>query len=301
MKILVTGGAGFVGTNLIKRLLRDGHEVVSVDNYSTGYKHNEQDGCLYSEVDISNASRLKAKLFWAFEKDKPDMIFHLAALARIQPSFKNPQEVFEVNVLGTQHILEWARTNGNIPVVYAGSSSSHGDHFANPYTYYKFSGEELCRLYASVYKLPTAVTRFYNVYGKHMIPKDSAYSAVIQIFDEQKLNGEPLTITGDGEQRRDFTHVEDIVDGLIRCGMGLSSSDDRVVISGKTFELGRGKNYSINEIASFYDSETTYIEQRPGEMRITLCESVEAREMLGFNPTKSIEDYIKDIVKKSNE
>ena len=295
MKVLVTGGAGFVGTNLIKRLLKDGHEVFSVDNYSTGFRENEQKGCHYYYEDISN------KYFWCLsdkdecevtcdhEIEKPDVIFHLAALARIQPSFKNPHEVFKVNALGTENVLEYARRD-NIPVIYAGSSSTHGDHYANPYTFTKWQGELLCEMYNKVYNLPTVITRFYNVYGPHQI-LDGAYAAVIGIFENLYNNNKTLTVTGDGEQRRDFTHVEDIVDGIIRCATNIE------VAAGKTFELGRGKNYSINEITEMFgEEEVEYIPARPGEKRITLCESIEARELLGWNPEIDIKDYIEHFI-----
>ncbi len=285
MKIIVTGAVGFVGTNLVKRLLNDGHEVWSLDNISTGKKENEQNGCKYISVDISNKSNLILEL----EKlDKPDVIFHLAALARIQPSFDNPTDTFNVNVNGTINLLNWARLNGNIPLVYAGSSSSHGDKYSNPYTFTKWQGELLCELYNKVYNLPTVVTRFYNVYGEHQI-LDGAYAAVIGIFEKLYSENKTLTVTGDGEQRRDFTHVEDIVDGLVRCSLNMD------VASGKIFELGRGKNYSINEITEMFgEKEVEYIPMRPGEMRVTLCESVEARELLGWNPKIDIKDYIKN-------
>jgi len=304
MKVLVTGGAGFVGTNLIKRLLKDGHEVVSLDNYSTGKKENEQDGCKYIEVDISDSLRRhKGFGLETYQLEKPDIIFHLAALARIQPSFDKPTETFDVNARGTINLLNWARLNGNIPVVYAGSSSSHGDKYANPYTFSKWQGELLCEMFYKVYNLPTVITRFYNVYGDYQI-LDGAYAAVIGIFEKQYRDGTPLTITGDGEQRRDFTHVDDIVDGLVKCGRALQIPNEYNVgpehISGKTFELGRGENYSINEIANFYGVSTKHIEERPGEMRVTLCESQEARVMLGFNPTINIKDYIETWIQNEN-
>ena len=293
MKCLVTGGAGFIGTNLIKRLLQDGHQVESVDNYCTGFRENKQKGCHYYDEDISN------KFFWYLgdkdeceitcdhEIDTPDVIFHTAALARIQPSFKTPIETFNTNVNGTLNVLEYARKNGNVPVVYAGSSSSHGDKNANPYTFTKWQGELLCQMYNEVYQLPTVITRFYNVYGPHQI-LDGAYAAVIGIFQTLYNESKPLTITGDGEQRRDFTHVDDIVDGLIK------SAENIEVSNGKTFELGRGENFSINEIAKMFgDVDIEYIPKRPGEMRVTLCKSIMARELLGWRPQKNIRDYIK--------
>tara|TARA_B100001094_G_C18156331_1_gene786681 strand:- start:595 stop:1482 length:888 start_codon:yes stop_codon:yes gene_type:complete len=293
MKALVTGGAGFVGTNLIKRLLKDGHEVHAVDNFSTGFKENKQVGCMYHDFDISSQHLLGIYVdhgtYPAWRELDFDVVFHLAALARIQPSFKNPQEVFKVNVLGTQQILEWARGK-NIPVIYAGSSSTHGDHYANPYTFTKWQGELLCEMYNKVYDLPTVVTRFYNVYGEHQI-LDGAYAAVIGIFEKLYSENKTLTVTGDGEQRRDFTHVEDIVDGLVRCSLNMD------VASGKIFELGRGKNYSINEITEMFgEDKVEYIPMRPGEMRVTLCESLEARELLDWNPKIDIKDYIEKFI-----
>ena len=299
MKILVTGGAGFVGTNLIKRLLSDGNNVISLDNYSTGFKSNQIDGCDYIEVDISDDSRRhKAFDLETFQLDEIDVIFHLAALARIQPSFKNPHEVFKVNTLGTENVLNWARKK-NIPAEYASPSSAHGDHYANPYTFTKWQGELLCEMYNKVYNLPTAVTRFYNVYGPHQI-LDGAYAAVIGIFQTQYKNNKPLTITGDGEQRRDFTHIEDIIDGLVKVGEGLLDNNIFTMVEGHIFELGRGKNYSINEIASFFKTDTMYVPKRPGEMDVTLCKSKNARNILGWNPKINIEDYVKNWISNEN-
>ena len=294
MNILVTGGAGFIGTNLIKRLLNDGHNVESMDNYSTGKKENELDGCKYIDADISDSIRRHGAFgLELYQLTKPDVIYHLAALPRIQPSFVNPNKTFDSNVKGTQNIMEYARKL-NIPVVYAGTSSSHGDKCANPYTHSKWLGEEVVTMYNKIYDIPTAICRFYNVYGDYQLT-EGAYCTVLGIFERLYNNNEPLTITDHGEQRRDFTQVDDIVDVLIRCGKGLSGSDDRVVITGKIFELGRGKNYSINEIASaFGNYPTEYIDKRPGEMRNTLNTDTKAKDMLGWNPKGDIIEYIKN-------
>ncbi len=279
MRVLVTGGAGFIGTNLIKRLLSDGHKVVSLDNYTTGKKENEQKGCQYFEVDLVRTDN------YDFFMDKPDIVYHLAAVARIQPSFEHPTYTFHSNVTATLNILEWARGKG-CPVVYAGSSSSNGDKFANPYTLSKSQGEQLVELYSKVYHLPTTICRFYNVYGPHQLT-EGEYCTLIGIFETLYNEGKPLTITGDGEQRRDFTHVDDIVDGLI-----LAADDN----SGETYELGRGKNYSVNEIAVAFDALWTakYIDRRRGEMRETLCTDMKARDMLGWNPKRDVIDFIKE-------
>ena len=283
MKVLVTGGVGFIGTNLIKELLKDENELVSIDNYSTGLKENEIDGCKYYNVNICNH-----KSFDQYIEDV-DLVFHLAALPRIQPSFKNPLTTFKTNVEGTINLLDWCREK-NAPLVYAGSSSTHGGVYKNPYTFTKWQGEELCKLYSKVYSLQTAICRFYNVYGPHQLT-EGEYCTVIGIFERQKNNGEVLTITGDGQQRRDFTHVDDIVDGLIKCGLDLINEDNSKA-NGETFELGRGVNYSINEVANMFGGEKTYIDQKKGEVRDTLCIDSKAKELLNWNPKRNLEDYI---------
>jgi len=288
MKILVTGGAGFIGTNLVKRLLKDGHKVVSLDNYSTGKKENEQKGCKYFDVD------LRLTKDYSFFMDNPDVIFHIAALPRIQPSFEAPSITFNSNVVSTQNICEWARTNGNIPVVYAGSSSIHGDKYANPYTFTKWLGEEVCKMYSNIFKLPVTICRFYNVYGHHQA-SDGAYCNVLGIFERQYKNGEPLTITGDGEQRRDFTNVEDIVDGLIRVSNRLTLFKGGH-IAGEEFEFGNGKNYSINELVEGFGKEypKEYIPKWEGEVRESLCVDKKAIKELGWNPKGDIIQFIRE-------
>jgi UDP-glucose 4-epimerase len=274
MRALVTGGVGFVGTNLIKRLLSDGHEVISFDNYSTGFKKNEQDGCKYLNFDVSQK--------FDFE-DNVDVIFHMAALARIQPSINNPSKTLRNNFESTLNILDYARIH-NIPVIYAGSSSKHHGLYGSPYAWSKYSGEQLCKLYSEVYGLNTSICRFYNVYGPHHI-RSGTYATVLGIFERQYLNNEPLTITGNGEQRRDFTHINDIVDGLMRC-VGKEHKAEE-------FELGSGVNYSINEIANLFECETKYIPARPGEYDVTLCDFSKANKELGYEPKGNIKTYIK--------
>ena len=291
MRVLVTGGVGFVGSNLIEKLHQQEHEVISVDNYSTGKKENEHSFCEYHNVDLQEHPLEYVKM------EKPDIIYHLAAKARILPSIQNPLHTMKNNVNSMIHVLDYARSK-NVPVVYAGSSSVVGDIYSNPYTLSKFYGEELCKMYSEVYDTPISICRFYNVYGKYQLT-EGAYCTLIGIFERLYNNNQPLTITGDGEQRRDFTHVDDIVDGLIRCGKGLNSSGDRLVITGKTFELGRGKNYSINEIAdTFGDYPREYIDERPGEMRNTLNTDTMAKDMLGWNPKGDVIDYIKNNILK---
>ena len=280
MRALVTGGAGFVGTNLIKRLSREGLEVVSFDNYSTGFKDNRLKGCTYFDVDITEKFD-----DW---KEKFDVIFHLAALPRIGPSFKNPTEVIDVNVGGTVNVLEYARKT-ETPVIYAGSSSFHGGVYKNPYTFSKWQGEELCKMYEQVYGLDVTICRFYNVYGNHM-PQSGGYRTVLPIFLEQYKKGHMLTITSDGEQRRDFTHVDDIIEAMIRVVEWMPSK------WGSTFELGRGENHSINEVVDMFGDiiGTIYLDEIPGETRNTLCKSELARKKLRWNPKNNLEDWIKE-------
>jgi UDP-glucose 4-epimerase len=280
MRALVTGGVGFVGTNLIKRLLKDGYDVTSLDNYSTGFKENEQTGCTYIYGDVRDLE------FWGrrLEKDDmiPDVIFHMAALARIQPSIKNPLKTIQNNFDGALSVLEYARTT-EIPVIYAGSSSKHHGLYGSPYAWSKYGGEELCKLYSEVYGSNTTICRFYNVYGPHHI-QEGTYATVIGIFENQFMNDKPLTIVGDGNQRRDFTHIDDIVDGLIRC-VGKN-------FKGEIFELGSGKNYSINEIADIFNTDKKYIAPRSGEYDVTLCDYSKAENDLGYKPKGNLNKYI---------
>ena len=192
MRTLVTGGAGFIGTNLIKRLLEEGHSVVSIDNYSTGKKENHQKGCQYWKYDLSVGSNA------VLERNEYDVIFHLAALPRIVPSFKNPVDTYKSGPLATMNVLERARKNKTL-VICAGSSSVTGDIYANPYTFSKWQGEELCNLYSKLFDISTIICRFYNVYGEYQA-SEGAYCNVLGIFERKYRSDEPLTITDDGEQ-----------------------------------------------------------------------------------------------------
>ena len=279
MKILVTGGAGFVGTNLIKKLLNQGHDVVSIDNYSTGYRINHQKGAQYIELDIRDNPNYDSL-------GKFDAVYHLAALARIQPSFKTPIETFETNVNGTLFLAYYC-SQKNIPLIYAGSSSHHSGKFKNPYTFSKDIGEELIQLFQQHYNLNASITRFYNVYGPHHLKK-GAYCTLIGKWETAFENDQSLIIYGDGTKRRDFTHIDDIVDALIlilekQCW-------------GNIFELGRGINYSIQEIADMYSLKIVYENDKPGEALITLCTDTLAKELLGWEAKVNIKEYIKNYI-----
>ncbi len=216
----------------------------------------------------------------------------MAALARIQPSIDNPHPALKNNFLSTLNILEYARTR-NIRVVYAGSSSIHHGIYESPYAWSKFSGEDLCKLFGNIYRMESSICRFYNVYGDYQI-KEGTYATVLGIFQNQYENKKPLSIVGDGEQRRDFTHVEDIVDGIIR------SSEQEFY--GEIFELGRGVNHSINEVAGMFgkDYPCDLLPFRPGEYDVTLADYSHAQKLLGWTPTKNLEDYMEKYINETN-
>jgi len=279
MKILVTGGAGFIGTNLIKRLLTEGHEVHSLDNYDSGLVENHIEGCNYISGDIEQIE------YW--RGDKFDLCYHLAALSRIQPSFENPLETFRVNTAATLAVADWAKHN-NVKVAYAGSSSRWHDPYQSPYACFKHMGEEIYKLYKKVYNLDVEICRFYNVYGPNEIV-DGDWAAVIGIWRRQVRDGLPITIVGDGEQRRDFTHVDDIIDGLYKIGIGSEKHED-------AWELGTGINYSINEVYEIFKekfgTESIHIPDQKGNYRKTLRENDDALNRLGWKPQNRLKEYI---------
>jgi len=279
MKILVTGGAGFIGTNLIKRLLTEGHEVHSLDNYDSGLVENHIEGCNYISGDIEQIE------YW--RGDKFDLCYHLAALSRIQPSFENPLETFRVNTTATLCVADWAKHN-NVKVIYAGSSSRWHDPYQSPYACFKHMGEEIYKLYKKVYNLDVEICRFYNVYGpKEIVEGD--WAAVIGIWRRQVRDGLPITIVGNGEQRRDFTHVDDIVDGLYKIGIGSEKHED-------AWELGTGINYSINEVYEMFKekfgTDSIHIPDQMGNYRKTLRENDDALNRLGWTPQNRLKEYI---------
>ena len=281
MNVLVTGGAGFVGTNLIKRLLKDGHNVVSIDNYSTGKEENHQEGCQYVKADIRDIVSYDTFM------ENPDVVYHLAALPRIQPSFEYPALTLEVAILGTLNLLGWVKEK-KCRMIFAGSSSVHSGKLKNPYTLSKNIADDLCMLYKKHFEVDVSICRFYNVYGPHQLTEGD-YCTVVGIFEKQYENGEELTITGDGEQRRDFTHIDDIVDGMI-----LTAECET---SWETIELGRGNNHSINELAKMFGCGFTYIPARPGEAKETLCNTLISKRLIGYEPTRNLEDYVKEVTK----
>ena len=280
IKILVTGGCGFVGSNLVDILVQDlNNEVWVVDDLSTGKKEYCNEKAKYLFVDILKFFKSENQILYDI-----DIIYHLAAQARIQPSFDMPINTFEVNIHGTSLVCEYAKRIG-AKLIYAGSSSFYAGPHLSPYAFAKWQGEEVCKLYSEVYDLNTTIARFFNVYGPRH-PSEGQYGTVVGIFERQYKQDVPLTIVGNGKQKRDFTHVKDICEGLIT----ISKKDFKAEI----FNLGTGTNHSINELASLYHCETKNISARPGEADFTLADISKTIEMLDWKPKYTLENYVKE-------
>ena len=279
--ILITGGAGFIGSNLAERLINDGHNVICIDDYSFGKKDNEIDNVKYINDDIEKISLIE---------DEIDICYHLAAKARVQPSFEDPVDYFRVNVKGTMKVMEWAKKR-NVKVVYAGSSSKHFNPEDSPYAMYKYLGEQVCKLYKTSYDLKTEIARFYNVYGPRE-NRDEKFGNVIGIWTTKALKGDSLPIVGDGMQRRDFTHVNDIVDGLVKIGFSDISQDDG-------WELGTGNNYSVNELFEMFNQRfnvsSINLPDQPGNYKKTLRKNDDLINLLGWSPKDRLEKHIKNL------
>ena len=281
--ILVTGGAGFIGSNLIKKLIDKGHNVTSLDNYSTGNAENEVKEAKYINDDIENIFKLKTKF---------DVCFHLAAQSRVQPSFDDAEESVRINVTGTTRVMEWAKIN-NIKVIYAGSSSKHHDPSDSPYAMTKFLGEEICKLYKKSFDVNVEIARFYNVYGPAE-PIDEKFGNVIGIWRAKVKKSLPLPIVGDGNQKRDFTHVFDIVDGLLKISKTEIKHDD-------AWEIGTGVNYSINELFLMFkqkfNADSIYIPDQKGNYRETLRVNDDLINLLNWQPEDRLREYIANLNK----
>lgn len=290
MKAIVTGGAGFIGSHIVDALVSRGDEVVCIDDESA--PQNQSFFWNKSALNVRGDIR-DHKLRCYYEK--ADVVFHLAARSRIQPTVGNPAECFSVNTMGTQEVLESCRLAGVKRVVYSASSSFYGNinkppfnekmqpGCATPYSLSKWQGEQICDLYTRLYGISTASLRYFNVYGPRE-PIVGQYAPVVGLFMRQKKAGEPMTVVGDGNQRRDFTHVEDVVAANILA----SQRNDATGV----FNIGTGINHSIIDIAKIIGGEIVHISERVGETRETLADFSRARDVLGWNPTISFVDYI---------
>ncbi len=290
-KILVTGGLGFIGSNLVDALVKEkNNDVHVIDNLVSGSEEYKNPKATYYIQDIRNIFEKECSEMIE-SLDTLNLIFHLAALPRIQESLKNPAETISVNSYGTLQVAELAR-KFNTKVVYSSTSAIEGDLFLNPYSYSKWLGEEHFRLYNKLYGLKTGIARFFNVYGNRH-PTEGSYVTVVSVFEQQYLNNKPLTITNDGEQRRDFINVFDICKGLIE--ISKKQWDCEI------FNLGTARNLSINELAKYFSQETIYIPAREGEMRETLADISFTQDKLNWKPTIKIEDYIMDWLEKNKK
>jgi len=282
-KVLVTGGAGFIGSNLIQSLLKKDYKVYSIDNYSSGISRNKILNVNYINMDILNISDLNETF---------DICFHLAARTLVQESFKRVDDYFSSNVTGTLNIAKWASKN-NIKLIYAGSASKHNNPRSSPYALTKFLGEEICKLYKLNFKLDLQIARFYNVYGP-LERVDQINGNVIGIWRSRIQSGLPLQIVGDGKQTRDFIHVSDIVDGLIKIAESNIEVND-------AWELGSGNQYSINKLFSYFnnrfpDIKSEMIDDQPGNFRSSILINNEVSKKLNWNPKDRLEDYINNLI-----
>lgn len=296
MKCLVTGGAGFIGSHLTDALISQGHEVVVVDNLSGGSRENINPKAEFHQLDLRDLDAIRP-LFQGV-----DFVFHLAARPRIPLSIKDPISSHDNNLNTTLNVLVASRDAGVKKVVYSSSSSVYGNKNQppqredmvpdplNPYALQKYVGELYCKVFSSLYKLPTVSLRYFNVFGPRA-PQEGAYATVVGIFLRQKKEGQPLTITGDGNQRRDFSYVADVVEGTILAAF-------KPVGAGEVINLGPGRNYSINELAEIIGGPTTYIPPRPGEIRESLADTSKAREILGWQPKYNLETGIREMIER---
>ena len=296
MKSIVTGGAGFIGSHLVDGLLDLGHEVVVLDNFSTGRKENldhVKDKIKLVKCDLSN------KGDWIKEFKNVDWVFHLASLADIVPSIQNPEGYFRSNVDATFYVLEAARHNNIKRFVYSASSSCYGipEKYPTPeesniqpqypYALAKRMGEELVEHWAQLYNLPAISLRFFNVYGTRS-RTSGTYGAVFGVFLAQKLAGKPYTVVGDGNQTRDFTYVTDIVSALIAAAESTKTN--------KIYNVGSDTTVSVNKIVELLGGDKVNIPKRPGEPDCTYADISKIKGDLDWHPTISIEEGVGKIL-----
>jgi UDP-glucose 4-epimerase len=303
MKCVVTGGAGFIGSHLVDRLLDDGHEVVAIDNFAIGRPEN-----LSSQ---SNSARLKIVRADVTELasisphfDGVDWVFHLAALADIVPSIEAPIPYHRANVDGTVNVLEAARHSGAKRFVYAASSSCYGipDVYPTPegaetrpmypYALTKYLGEQCALHWGKVYKLPVVALRLFNVFGpRHRTT--GTYGAVFGVFLAQKLAGKPFTVVGDGQQTRDFTFVSDVVDAFVTAA--------RSDVTNEIFNVGSDNTYSVNRLVELLGGDKVHIPKRPGEPDCTYADISKIKRVLGWKPKVRFEDGVATMLKSIDQ
>jgi len=291
MKTLVTGGAGFIGSHLVDRLLADGHDVIVLDNFSTGRPQNLEHHKGNSSLRLVQADIAELEMIRPFF-DGIDWVFHIAALADIVPSIQQPMNYHRSNVDGTINVLEAARAVGVKRFLYAASSSCYGipDAYPTsetaeirpqyPYALTKYLGECYVRHWGQLYDLPVACLRLFNVYGPRS-RTSGTYGAVFGVFLAQKIAGEPFTIVGDGTQTRDFTFVTDVVDAFVTA----ATSD----VCNESMNVGSGNTYSVNRLVELLGGEATNIPKRPGEPDCTFADTTKIKELLNWTPSVRFE------------
>ena len=294
MKYIVTGGAGFIGSNLVDLLIDEGHDVEVIDNFSNGKKENCNIKANYHSIDLSDSQEYEN--IKDIVKDS-DGIFHLAAFPRVQESINNPFKFEKNNTLSTINILKVCSDLKVKRLVYSSSSSAYGNVLnlpsketdpvdpISPYAMQKYYGEVACKMFSNVYKIETVSLRYFNVYGERQ-SLEGAYPLVMCVFANQRLNNQPLTIRGDGEQRRDFTHVKDIARANI---LAMTS---RKVGNGEVINIGNADNRSVNEIASMIGGPVINIDPVV-EPRETLADNSKAKNLLNWEPSVIIEEWVK--------
>ena len=298
MKTLVTGGAGFIGSHLVDRLIEEGHEVTVIDNFSTGRRDNlahQKDNVNLVEADIRDFDAIRPHF------EGKDVVFHLAALADIVPSIVNPREYYSSNVMGTMCVVEAARLSGVKKLVYTASSSCYGipeEGFyptkeeapidtQYPYALTKYLGEQTVLHWGQVYDLPVVSLRLFNVYGPRS-RTSGTYGAVFGVFLAQKIKGKPYTVVGDGEQTRDFVYVTDVARAFVAAGFSN--------ISNEMFNVGSGNPQSVNKLVSLLEGEKVHIPKRPGEPDCTWADVKKINSMLDWKTEVSFEEGVKKIV-----
>ena len=295
---LVTGAAGFIGSNLVEHLLDQGHSVVCVDNESANnekFHWSHENGMVINvKVDITDYKGMKNIMSGV------DYVFHLAAESRLQSAIMNPIEAVKKNCVGTTVMLQCAREAGVKRFVYSSTSSGYGnnpypnvetqpDDCLNPYSASKIAGEKFCKMYTELYGLETVILRYFNVFGRRS-PSKGQYAPVIGIFQRQRDTGEPLTIVGDGAQRRDFVHVEDVARAnYLAATMPLKGH------AGEVFNVGTSNAYSIQQIADSISDNQVYIDKRSGEMETTFADITKIGDVLGWQPEIDVIDWIKNV------
>ena len=296
-KVVVTGGAGFIGSHLVDELIKQGIEVTILDNLSTGKKQNINPKAKFIDCDIFKDT-------WGdliFLLNGADTIFHLAAKTTVQESIKEPSLYNNVNVVGTLNLLEAAAAVKVKRFIFSSSSSVYGnakvptseDHPLNPISPYalnKLVGEQYCKLYSEIYNIDTVCLRYFNVYGDRM--NNEGYKLVFPIFKEQILNNKPLTINNDGKQRRDFIHVDDVVRANILVAKYRNN------FNGDIYNVGNGKSYSINEVADMFGGKKQYGNKviEPFE---TLAETAKIDLDLNFQTKKELKTWISTYIEQN--